>query len=120
MDAVEFLKEGHRMCDSFDGCDGCPGAAGACFINDIIWCKKPEDVVAAVEKFVAENSKTTRQAQFLLAYPEGVLDVDGLLCIMPCQISKQARDAKINGYCNSDCRDCRRRYWLAEIKGAED
>lgn len=120
MDAVEFLKEAQRMHDSFGNCEGCPGEANACFISDADRSENPEGVVAAVEKFAAENPKITRQAQFLLAYPEGVLDVDGLLCIMPCQISKRARDAKISGYCNSDCRDCRRRYWMAEIKDAED
>ena len=113
MDAVEFLEEAHRMCDSFDDCEGCPGVA-ACLVNDTDWRKDPEGVVAAVEKFAAENPKTTRQAEFLLAYPEGVLDADGLLCIAPCQINKQARNAKISGHCNSDCMDCRRKYWLAE------
>ena len=116
MDAVEFLKEGFRMCDAFGDCKGCPGEAGACFINDTDWRKKPEGVVATVEKFSAENPKTTRQAEFLLVCPEATLDADGLLCIMPCQINKQARDAKMSGYCNSDCRDCRKKYWLAEAK----
>lgn len=116
MDAVEFLKEGFRMCDAFGNCEGCPGEADACFINDACWRKNPEGVVAAVENFAAENPKATRQAKFLLVCPEATLDADGLLCIMPCQINKQARDAKMSGYCDLDCRDCRKKYWLAEAK----
>lgn len=100
MDAVEFLKEAVRMCDTYD--------------TDRR--ENPEGVVAAVEKFAAENPKVTRQAKFLLAYPEGVLDADGLLCIAPCQIDKQARDGKTSGCCSADCRECRRKYWLAEAK----
>ena len=100
MDAVEFLKEEVRMCDMYD--------------TDRR--ENPEGVVAAVEKFAAENPKATRQAKFLLICPEATLDADGLLCIMPCQINKKARDAKMSGYCNSDCRGCRKKYWLAEAK----
>lgn len=116
MDAVEFLKEGPRMCDAFSNCEGCPGAGRRLLYQRYRLAQNPDGVVAAVEKFVAENPKTTRQAEFLLAYPEGVLDADGLLCIMPCQINKQARDAKMSGYCDSACRECRRKYWLAEAK----
>lgn len=115
MDAVEFLKEGARMCDTYKACESCYGRANACLANDTDWRKNPEGVVATVEKFAAENPKVTRQAEFLLAYPEGVLDADGLLCIAPCLINKQARDAKISGNCNSDCVDCRRKYWFAEV-----
>ena len=38
MDAVEFLEEAHRMCDSFDDCEDCPGVA-ACRGNDTEWQK---------------------------------------------------------------------------------
>lgn len=116
MDAVEFLKEAVRMCDTYGGCKGCYGETNACFNSDTDRRENPEGVVAAVEKFAAEIPKATRQAKFLLVCPEATLDADGLLCIMPCQINKQARDAKMSGYCNSDCRDCRKKYWLAEAK----
>lgn len=113
MDAIDFLKEAHRMCESYDDCEGCPGVA-ACLVNDTDWHKNPEDVVAAVEKFAAENPKVTRQAEFLLAYPEAILDNDGALLIKPCQIDKQMRDDRFNGNCKMGCKLCRRKYWLAE------
>lgn len=116
MDAVEFLKEAHRMCDSYDDCEGCPGVSNACFINDTDKRENPEGVVAAVEKFAAENPKVTRQAKFLLAYPQARLDKKGVLCVMPCQINKQIYDARMNGNCTADCSPCRRKYWLAEVK----
>ena len=115
MDAVEFLKEAHRMCDSFDDCEDCPGVA-ACLVNDTDWHKNPEDVVASVEKFAAENPKTTRQAEFLLAYPEAPQAANGALCIGPCQIDKLTHDARENGHCSMSCDDCRRKYWFAEVK----
>lgn len=116
MDAVEFLKEGFRMCDAFGDCKGCPGEAGACFINDTDKRENPEGVVAAVEKFVAENPKTTRQAELLMIYPEAPLATNGALCILPCQIDKLAHDARENGHCNTCCDDCRRKYWFADCK----
>ena len=114
MDAVEFLKEGSRMCDTYTACEDCPGVE-ACLINDTDWRKNPEVVVAAVEKFAAENPKTTRQAEFLLVHPEAVLDNDGALLIMPCQIDKQMRDGKFNGNCKMRCKICRHIYWFAEM-----
>lgn len=56
MDAVEFLKEAHRMCDSYDDCEGCPGVSAACFINDTDKRENPEGVVAAVEKVCCGKS----------------------------------------------------------------
>ena len=116
MDAVEFLKEGARMCDTYTACEGCYGKVNACFVNDTDWRKNTEGVVAAVEKFAAENPKTTRQAEFLLVHPEAVLDNDGALLIMPCQIDKLTHDARENGHCSMSCDDCRRKYWFAEVK----
>ena len=114
MDAVEFLEEAHRMCDSFDDCEGCPGVA-ACLVNDTDWRKNPEVVVAAVEKFAAENPKVTRQAEFLLVHPEAVLDSDGILRVLPCMIDEQMYDGRFNGGCKVGCKLCRRKYWLAEM-----
>lgn len=116
MDAVEFLKEGARMCDTYAACEGCYGRENACFVNDTDWRKNPEGVVAAVEEFAAENPKVTRQEAFLLAYPETTLDKNGVLCIMPCQIDKRIHDDRMNGSCKLNCNLCRRKYWFADCK----
>lgn len=113
MDAVEFLKKGHQMCDSFDNCDGCPGAANACcFINDASWCKNPEGVVAAVEQWAKDNPIKTRQSEFLKMFPNTKIDSEGILEISPCAV-----DSK---YCNDDdylekCGTCRKIYWSQEV-----
>ena len=115
MDAIDVLREAHRMCNSLDECEGCPGVA-ACLVNDTDWRKNPEGVVAAVEKFAAENPKTTRQAEFLLVHPEAVLDNDGILCVLPCMIDKQMYDGRFNGNVKKDCKHGRHKYRFAEMK----
>lgn len=56
MDAIDFLKEAHRMCESYDDCEGCPGVA-AYLVNDTDWHKNPEIVVDAVEKVYCGKSQ---------------------------------------------------------------
>lgn len=111
MDAVEFLKEGRRMCDSFDGCDGCPGAATACcFHNDAVWCKNPEGVVATVEQWSKDHPIKTRQSEFLKIFPNADLLGD-VIDIDPCRVEKEMKR-----YCGDmDCNDCKKSYWNEEV-----
>lgn len=112
MDAVEFLKKGRQMCDSFDGCDGCPGAAGACFINDTTWCKNPEGVVAAVEKWAKDHPAKTRQSEFLKMFPKVPMK-DDVIDICPATVVKGLKNAE---HCNHIlCEDCRKAFWLMEV-----
>lgn len=116
MNAVEFLKEAVRMCDTYGICKGCYGETNACFNSDTDRRENPEGVVAAVEEFAAENPKVTRQEEFLLAYPEATRDKNGVLCIMPCQIDKRIHDDRMNGNCKLDCDICRRKFWFTDCK----
>lgn len=80
MDAVKFLKERKRMCDSFgdSSCEGCLiyaidiGTGCFDFQDD-----HPKQTVEIVEKWSEEHPQETRLSQFLKYYPNAELNNDG-------------------------------------------
>ena len=62
MDAVKFLKERVRMCDSFDGCDGCP-LQNECLDTEI------EAMVSAVEQWSKSHPQKTIMQDFFEKFP---------------------------------------------------
>lgn len=118
MDAIKFIKEKVRMCDSFAAqgqkCTGCPLAAfEGCDIDDLVDQDSVEEAVELVEKWSKENPRKTRQSEFLKQYPK-VAICDGVIDIRPCKI--------VGGYasqyclCDSSyCVKCRKDFWLQEI-----
>ena len=128
MDAVEYFKAYARMCDSFDSknnitgkpCVGCPldDIGRGCHMNDLT--NNAEECVAAVEKWAKEHPVKTRQSEFLKQWPDARL-YEGVLEICPNKLIPLCRD-EITGRCSKTvtfCPDCRRDFWLAEIKGGE-
>lgn len=118
MDALEFLKEERRMCNSFDtGCVKCP-------LGDIGCCVSPEETdeefekeIAIVERWSKEHPRKTRQSVFLEQYPEARIGDDGVLQVYPCSISASHRNAR--GNCATMSReypDCRREFWIQEAE----
>ena len=63
MDAVKFLKEKNRMCESYQSCSaGCPltEKCGNDFCDD--YCKEdPSGAVAVVEKWSSEHPANPRR-----------------------------------------------------------
>ena len=66
MDAVEYLKEAKRMCDTVGDCRECPLNSS----NTVIPCKlvrdnweltNPEKIVAIVEKWASEHPKKAKR-----------------------------------------------------------
>ena len=59
MDAKEFIRQFHRMCQSFHGCRGCPFDIPdsveriGCYISDM--ADDPGKTVETVEKWNAEH-----------------------------------------------------------------
>lgn len=80
MDAVKFLKERKRMCDSFgdSSCEGCLiyaidiGTGCFDFQDD-----HPKQTVEIVEKWAAEHPEETRLTEFLKHYPNALMEDDG-------------------------------------------
>lgn len=122
MDAVKFIEERNRMCESFgDGCTGCP-ASNAC--KNELCCAFDQgstldatDQVAMVENWSAAHPRKTRQSVFLEQYPETIIDAFGALQICPMVISAAHRDS--DGECKDPakmCIDCRREFWMQEVE----
>ena len=117
MDALEFLMERKRLCDSYRGCVGCPFGAADCVVRDMTSENTCKRIVAAVEQWSKEHPRKTRQSVFLEQYPEAEIDAHGLVGLCPMSISAAYRDS--NGECNNPeqmCRDCRREFWMQEVK----
>lgn len=105
MDAVKFLKERKRMCDSY------PIICGKCKISeakDGLHCYEfqytfPERAVAIVEKWSEEHPQETRLSQFLKCYPNAMLREDGV----PMQICPWDLGISENAGCSiGNCVDC--------------
>lgn len=118
MDALEFLKEERRMCNSFDiGCVKCP-------LGDIGCCVSPEETdeefekeIAIVERWSKEHPRKTRQSEFLKLFPETEFKRDGVIAICPFAISAAYRSEE--GLCASpfkNCFNCRREFWMQEVE----
>lgn len=117
MDALEFLKERKRMCNSYKGCGGCPLERGNCGLNTSTSNEKCERIITAVEQWSKEHPRKTRQSMFLEQYPEARIGDDGVLQIYPCSISASHRNAR--GNCitmGRKCPDCRREFWMQEVE----
>lgn len=76
-----------------------------------------EECREAVEKRKAKTRKT-RKSKFLEMFPDAPI-TDGIPCVSPCDLSTKVTDK--GGLCdeyseNSDCKECRRKYWLEEME----
>lgn len=120
MDAVKFIEERNRMCNSFgDKCIGC-SASNAC--NDEPCCcafdqESTLDAtvqVAMVEKWSAEHPRKTRQSVFLEHWPNAKVSVDGVLVFCPQELDGhytcQSTGAEMR------CRSCRLKFWMQEVE----
>ena len=117
MDALEFLMERRRMCDSYRHCEGCPLEGGKCVVSSVPPDEDYKRIIAAVERWSKEHPRKTRQSVFLEQYPEAEIDANGVVGLCPMSISAAYRDS--DGGC--DCpeilsRDCRREFWMQEIE----
>ena len=118
MDAVKYLKEAVRMCNSMELCADCPlhelaPTGYPCRIyDDSAELSNPEKCVEIIGKWSNENKKKTRQSEFLKMFPDAPV-VNGHIDICP-----KYTDDKIPGYdyCYKMCDDCKKEYWLAEVK----
>lgn len=120
MDAVKFLQERSRMCNSLSpGCEGCrmneekPVTSG-CYR----WMlENPERAVKIVEEWSVAHPRKTRKSVFLEQYPEALVFDGGTLSACPVLFSSEYRNAY--GGCASpygSCAECRREFWMQEVE----
>ena len=117
MDALEFLMERRRMCDSYRHCEGCPLEGGKCVVSSVPPDEDYKRIIAAVDQWSKEHQRKTRQSVFLEQYPEAEIDANGVVGLCPMSISAAYRDS--NGECNNPeqmCTDCRREFWMQEVE----
>lgn len=121
MDAIKFIKEKVRMCDSFAAqgqkCTGCPLAAfDGCDLDDLVDQDRVEEAVELVEEWSAAHPLKTRQSEFLKHYPTARIDENGCLDVYPCVLCDTYRN-KYGGCANDDvgCSECRKDFWSQEV-----
>lgn len=115
MDAVKFIAERNRMCDSFETCSMCPASTFSC--NVLREIQENPAIVSIVEQWSKENPRKTRQSMFLKQWPEAAIDSYGVLNLCPTPISKSHRN--IYGKCahaGVKCDKCRREFWMQEVE----
>lgn len=126
MDAVEYLKDRTRMTKEGKhnphhdicgiSCNECPLYERNSGLE--VDCQKiesfyPEKAVEIVEKWAAEHPKKTRQSEFLKMFPRVRTSDDGVIYMDPCDVDTSYENE--NGCGNITCRDCKEKYWLAEV-----
>ena len=114
MDAVEFIVERKRMCESYPAdCLGCrlltEGNRCMCLTKE-----NAKEAVAIVEKWSKEYPKKTRQSEFLKEYPNATLSIlDNHPSIDPCKLDGTLHnESRCHNLC---CSGCREQYWTEEI-----
>lgn len=118
MDAVKFINERVRMCDSIANgtmCAGCPLREFACDFDSLVRQDKVEEAVELVEKWSNEHPRKTRQSLFLEQWPNAEIDCQGVIAIDPCDIDKTMHGGKKDCY-NGDCEECRAKFWGKEME----
>lgn len=120
MDAVKFIEERNRMCESYDrgyGCQMCPACDNElCCAVSVMSKLDATDQIAIVEEWSAAHPRKTRQSVFLEHYPEAALDDNGVLRFCPSDISAAHRYSEGCGYPEQRCTDCRREFWMQEVE----
>lgn len=120
MNAVKFLQERNRMCNSFSpDCEGCRVDEAKPVMSECYqWMfENPERAVKIVEEWSAAHPRKTRQSVFLEQYPEANISEHGVLLVCPCPISASHRNA--HGGCATigrRCDDCRKEFWSQEVE----
>lgn len=115
MNAVEYIKNLRRLCESQADCPECPLHEN-CKEDGYVYCiadvsEYVEKAVQIVEQWAKYHPVKTRQSEFLKLFQNAVIDEDDeILCIRPCDI-----DERIGCTNEKGCDGCRRKYWLTEV-----
>lgn len=118
MDALAFLRERKRMCNSYKCCVGCTLVEIHCIISSATSDEEFKKMTDVVEQWLNEHPRKTRQSVFLEQWPDAIIGDDGLPEVGPCQL----RAGLIHGDSVDDCEnrglctECRREFWMQEVE----
>lgn len=118
MDAVKFLQERVRMCNSFSSdCEGCRDACSKPVMSECCrWMfENPERAVKIVEGWSAEHPQKTRQNVFLEQYPDAEIDGQGVPYVCPAEVYGEQACPRIKDGTPIMCYDCRSKFWMQEV-----
>lgn len=109
MDAIEFLKQRHRMCD-METCDSCPASfldECDCDSKDIV------ELVEIVEKWVQEHPQKTMMQDFFEKFPNAPKNDFGSPCLCPSHVGYEEKSCEAT---NCNCLKC----WSLPFEPFED
>lgn len=112
MDAVKFIEERNRMCNSYSpDCEGCRVDEAKPVISECFrWIlDNPEKAVQFVAEWSAAHPRKTRQSEFLKLFPNAMVYANTKnIAINPCIV-----DTTLQGHCptGKGCDACRREFW---------
>ena len=112
MDALEFLRERRRMCNSHRNCKGCPLEDGKCVVGDVAPDEDYKRIITAVEQWSKEHPRKTRQSMFLEKWPNVAVSEDGVIKIRPCNLDVNVK----KGCLGVNCDYCRHEFWMQEVE----
>lgn len=118
MDAVEFLEEFGRMCDSYGGdCGNCEIRKET---KSSLTCRAyvfahPQGAVAIVEQWAKEHPRKTRQNELLKMFPRVEMDADGIVKFCPLSMDSDFPCPAKQNFNNYRCPECRQKYWLEPL-----
>ena len=119
MDAVKFLQERERMCNSFStDCELCRVDEAKPVMSECYrWMfKNHERAVKIVEEWSAAHPRKTRQSVFLEQYPNARIDSQAVIYVCPADAYGNKVCPKNEENVNMPCRDCRREFWMQEVE----
>lgn len=117
MDAIEFIKERQRLCQTYVDCFKCPAYnnnTGGCNFSTASGYEATEQI-RLLEEWSAAHPLKTRQSEFLKQYPNADIDKDGILKVCP-------KIVEGSSYMNSrscgsvPCAVCHKAYWLQKVE----
>lgn len=118
MDALRFIEEINRMCQSYPDCNDCPLGEKNCDLLRLCTDDEIKVTLSIVEKWSKEHQHKTRQSMFMEQYPEAELTKDGVISICPIAVSAAYRNK--TGGCASPtrprCEVCLREFWMQEVE----
>ena len=117
MDALEFLRERRRMCNSYRNCEGSPLEEGKGVVSDVAPDEDYKRIIAAVEQWSKEHPRKTRQSVFLEQWPNVRLNTNGIIDIPPCRMDSNQHPFNGKDCCNfKSCDTCCREFWMQEVE----